>query len=146
MATPPVLLLLGCAHRSMCVFDSAIVMRYRAQVSVATLLVRAVRTTQILPSGFRPVPYLASGPKRMTRSSHESLLLPIVPVNLVGAYSLPPYLPSSVSVPIVLCTLNSRRWNQTFGARWFSPVYVRTVCINLVLCGSGIVLSSHSIP
>ena len=53
--------------------------------------------------------------------------------NLVGAYSLPPYLPSSVSVPIVLCTLNSRRWNQTFGARWFSPVYVRTVCVNLVL-------------
>ena len=46
-----------------------------------------------------------SGPKRKTRSSHESLLLPIVPVNLVGAYSLPPYLPSSVSVPIVLCTL-----------------------------------------
>ena len=73
------------------------------------------------------------GAKRKTRSSHESLLLPIVPVNLVGAYSLPPYLPSSVSVPIVLCTLNSRRWNQTFGARWFSPVYVRTVCINLVL-------------
>ena len=73
------------------------------------------------------------GTKRKTRSSHESLLLPIVPVNLVGAYSLPPYLPSSVSVPIVLCTLNSRRWNQTFGARWFSPVYVRTVCVNLVL-------------
>ena len=77
----------------------------------------------------------------------ESLLLPIVPVDLVGAYSLPPYLPSSVSVPIVLCTLNSRRWNQTFGARWFSPVYVRTVCVDLVLYVGPVLYSVlHSIP
>ena len=87
------------------------------------------------------------GAKRKTRSSHESLLLPIVPVNLVGAYSLPPYLPSSVSVPIVLCTLNSRRWSQTFGARCIIPVYVRTVCVNLVLYVGPVLYSVlHSIP
>ena len=87
------------------------------------------------------------GTKRKTRSSHESLLLPIVPVNLVGAYSLPPYLPSSslgldCFVYSELAPVESNFWRALVQ----SCVRPYCLCKFSTLCGSGIVLSSHSIP